>query len=91
MTTKSIIPSVEELKKLHFVNKEVILKKIVQGMKNSAALGRKTCYINFPSCELNLEIAQEIKEDLVRAGYGVTVFNDTSYRNEGISFTVSWV
>ena len=89
--SKVEIPTKDYLKSLCTIKKEDALEKIVAKMKLEASFGRTIAYINFtPDRGMNDSIAEEIKNQLKQLGYSVNIFKDTSYRNEGTSFTILW-
>lgn len=86
-----LIPSIAEVKALSTVNLDAMIKEIVAAIKIRSIAGETTAYKYFPpSSGLNMDAANQIKQEFMKKGYGVTVFRDTSYRNEGISFTIVW-
>lgn len=90
-TPDDLIPSIEEVKALSTTKKEDIIKEIVDVIKMSSIAGSSHAFKNFPpSSGLNKTLAEEIKKDFSKKGYFVTVFEDTSYRREGICFSIIW-
>lgn len=88
---ENLIPSIDEVKSLSSVKIGPIIKDIVATIKTRSIAGETTAYKYFyPSCGVTMDIANQIKQEFVKKGYGVTVFRDTSYRNDGISLTIVW-
>lgn len=86
-----LIPSIAEIKALSRTKKDYIIRELVASIKMSSIAGNLNTYKNYPpSSGLNMVLAEEIRVEFIKKGYLVTVFEDTSYRREGISFSIIW-